>query len=657
MYLSLKLRQKLVLGNFFLFLLLCFPIMTEFHVLCNGSENTNDIVVPDNFKSIQDAINNATTGSIIFVKMGVYCEHLIVNKTVSIIGESKTETIIDGQGIGTVISVTADHVNIKRLTIRNSGYADGQSGILLIGCSFNVSENVITKNSYGVYIKSSDKNFMRGNNFTYNNFALTLSNSTGNSIFENYFEENYSPSISLYNSSNNFLFNNVVQHNPAYGIYMCNSENNTVRENIVMHVCDGIFLQFSKNNKIDGNIVANTSPHALYFNYSYENCIRRNLMVDNNFAFYLFGSCGNFISENNISRNKYGIYLQYSGNNTLEKNCISFNWYNFGVFGEGLADFINYIDTSNTVNGKGIYYLINCFGCKVHTDAGYVAIVNSTKVCVENLKLNKNIQGLLLAYSREVLIENVELSDNFVGGMCLFYSNDNTVVKSVFRNNVCGIFAKNSNESLFFHNNFVNNRRQVQLYASSNSWDISYPGGGNYWSDYTGVDLHSGEGQNMNCSDGIGDTGYAVAGKDEDKFPLFNPINSFYLGVWNEITYYFEVSSNCTISDFYFNSSEGAFIRFSAYYGAGIIGSCRAQIPIHVLRAEDAQWEVLVNGQHVSNIATHDENYSYVYFTFPYSSTVTVEIRGTSVIKEFSSIAMFFLLVFLVMFAVFLIKR
>ena len=53
------------------------------------------IVVPDNYPSIQDAINNANAGDTIYIKTGTYVENPVVNKSVSLIGENRDRTIID----------------------------------------------------------------------------------------------------------------------------------------------------------------------------------------------------------------------------------------------------------------------------------------------------------------------------------------------------------------------------------------------------------------------------------------------------------------------------------------------------------------------------------------------------------------------------------
>ena len=69
-------------------------------------------------------------------------------------------------------------------------------------------------------------------------------------------------------------------------------------------------------------------------------------------------------------------------------------------------------------------------------------------------------------------------------------------------------------------------RRYQHVYTQSaypNFWDDGYPSGGNYWSNYTGVDLYSGSDQDETGSDGIGDTAHEIDADNRDRYPLMNP--------------------------------------------------------------------------------------------------------------------------------------
>lgn len=88
--------------------------------------------------------------------------------------------------------------------------------------------------------------------------------------------------------------------------------------------------------------------------------------------------------------------------------------------------------------------------------------------------------------------------------------------------NLYGLKDKNNNNTIY-HNNFIKNTRQALSLDSVNIWDNGYPSGGNYWSEYAGVDFYSGPYQNETGSDGIGDTQYTVGANNTDRYPFIRP--------------------------------------------------------------------------------------------------------------------------------------
>ena len=64
--------------------------------------NTTGKTFEASFSSIQQAINDAADGSTIEVPSGIYYEHISINKTINLVGEDVSSTIIDGGNNGTV---------------------------------------------------------------------------------------------------------------------------------------------------------------------------------------------------------------------------------------------------------------------------------------------------------------------------------------------------------------------------------------------------------------------------------------------------------------------------------------------------------------------------------------------------------------------------
>ena len=315
--------------------------------------------------------------------------------------------------------------------------------------------------------------------------------------------------------------------------------------------------------------------YGIYVLESSGTTITNNTITGNYEGISLYTSTQNTVSGNSITNNQIGIDLLSAPDNVFRDNSLN-NGYNFAVYGSDLSHFINDIDASNTVNGKKIYYLVNknnmVISPDTYPDAGFVAIVGCTNITVRDLELSNNGQGILLAYTTSSTIGQNVITNNYNGillfrsssnvvssnsiidnyrgiqfsnssnsnsitannisgntnGLFLFESSQNAISGNNITDNNTGIGFRASSSNRIMSNYFVNNEVQVYDYYLSNSsitpslnfWSISYQIGGNYWSDYTGVDVKSGSSQNLTGSDNIGDTPYILYGANKDDFPL-----------------------------------------------------------------------------------------------------------------------------------------
>ena len=187
--------------------------------------------------------------------------------------------------------------------------------------------------------------------------------------------------------------------------------------------------------------------------------ISSNNVLSNDADILLDGSNNNIITGNNVNNNvRNGILLKDSGNNTLTNNTISGREFgSFGVYGSSPFHHNQTIDTSNTVNGRPIYYWVNQQNRQIPNDAGFVGVVNSTNITVRDLTLTNNTQGVLFAYTTDSRIENVTTSNNFYG-IVLYFSNNNTLSNSIANSNSqWGIYLISSSNNTLSNNTASDN--------------------------------------------------------------------------------------------------------------------------------------------------------------------------------------------------------
>ena len=276
------------------------------------------------------------------------------------------------------------------------------------------------------------------------------------------------------------------------GIYLNNTNHCYISDNAVSNNRYGIWLSSSSDNMLADNNVSNNGHGICLDHSSSKNTLMDNIASDNELGICLWYSSNNVLTNNNASDNVWGIHLYFSSNNMLTNNTMSENVYNFGVWSYSLLEYVQDIDTSNTVDGKPIYYWIDQQDKQIPDDAGFVGVVNSTNITVSDLILTNNRQGALFAYTEDSRIENIAVSNNELGiclrnsrnnmltnntasdnhgGICLSHSNSNMLTNNTASDNEwCGIrLDYSSSENTLVDTNASNNGDGIHLSASSNN--------------------------------------------------------------------------------------------------------------------------------------------------------------------------------------------
>jgi parallel beta-helix repeat protein len=338
------------------------------------------------------------------------------------------------------------------------------------------------------------------------------------------------------------------------GIKLYHVQNCTVYDNNAANNSIGILLDYSSRNNIIGN---NASSNRLY-------------------GIVLKYSNTNHINNNNASSNKWaGIRLYFSIGNNIIKNTMI--WNGIFIFDGNLEHWNTHnIDTSNTVNGKPVYYWKNRTSDIIPGGAGQVILANCTNIEIKNQNITNISVGVSLGFSTMNNITNNHFSYNSYGiylwystwvnvfnntacnnlwGFMIDLSSNNKFSENIGSNNSVGLYFKSSDNNIISNNNIFKNANGISFYSSldnliyhnyfnnnsihaydddpfstRNQWDKGYPSGGNYWSDYIGEDYYKGPNQDIPGSDGIGDTPYGIATNSWDYYPLmesYKPLDNY----------------------------------------------------------------------------------------------------------------------------------
>ncbi|MCZ2855639.1 MAG: PKD domain-containing protein [Candidatus Bathyarchaeota archaeon] len=422
-------------------------------------------------------------------------------------------------------SFTMGHVLVRDNTIISGwygiyiefeyfGYDMNGSSSFTMG-SILVNDNTITSTADGIYVKYMEYfgEDMTGNS-SFTMGSLEFSRNTIDSTYEGIHIDDL------------LEFGNYMSDNSSFAMGSI-----LVNDNTITSAADGIhltgpyYLGYDMNGKSSftvGNIQFNgnsitSGGEGIYL--SYLEYYGQGLHDSSS---WLMGNIQ--FNDNTITSDDYGMYIGYidtfgddmTGNSTFTMGSLEFNGnvinstldgmylfqiYYFGWVYDNASFTMDHFSVNDNVVNSGddaihLYYM-EPFGTHVYDHASFT---------MGNIEFDGN------------------LASNSDAGMNLTDLENAIVRNNILQNSSYGIYLQNSGNNSIYHNNFINNTVQAYVTVNDNStWDNGYPSGGNYWSDYSGVDEFSGPDQNEPGSDFRGDTPYAINANNTDRYPFMIP--------------------------------------------------------------------------------------------------------------------------------------
>ena len=145
--------------------------------------------------------------------------------------------------------------------------------------------------------------------------------------------------------------------------------------------------------------------------------------------------------------------------------------------------------------------------------------------------------GVYLEQSNNITVSGCYLDHNGYG-ITAYLSYDVVVRENRMSSSTYeGLHLAACHRTAVYHNAFVVNPSHVGLYNVQNgsvTWDLGYPGGGNYWDYFTSPDQFSGPNQDQPGSDGIVDGPFVIDANNTDRYPLVEPVPNLYVPLPNE---------------------------------------------------------------------------------------------------------------------------
>ena len=307
-----------------------FTVITQLADAANGR-----IVVPNNYSTIQDAINHANAGGTVYVRKGVYKECITVDKPLTLICEDGATIIGGWQQGGTVVLVNHDNITISGFAIQsmaNGTHGNSIRGVHLLnvqGCT--VSNCSFSKGGTAIWLYGSSGNTIE------NNFVDGREQYIGNCLVYTY------TGLSIQHSSDNLIRNNTLNAITEAGIEVTDSHGNVIDDNYLKCQWKGINIVGSNNSIIKNNNITG-GRFGLQQNTASNNTIENNTFIDTYTAIQANdGSCYNFISQNTFTASKYcGIELHQNVNHNR-------------VIGNNIENGANGIEIKNSTDNTLVY--------------------------------------------------------------------------------------------------------------------------------------------------------------------------------------------------------------------------------------------------------------------------------------------------------------
>ncbi len=424
-------------------------------------------------------------------------------------------------------------VTVTRLTaIGDFDYDDDDWEDILFydqeSTNLTITDSTMSDGYRGLQSYESTGLFVEDNLLESNYQGIMLDGTQGAYISQNSVVESRYYGLRSYYMSDSEVSGNTLSFG-EYGMYLYSSSDSNVTDNVLYNNMYGLRTYYTYGMNYSHNTVTSNWEYGFESQYPSGDVYYGNTVAENGqYGIWMYSPSSVSVLGNDILSNGYGLYIQEGYGTAVAGNTFDSNWE--GIHTES-NDYLSASGNLFTENRVGLmaqwsyYQTVEGNTFDSNWDALYLDGGNDYTI-VRNDLVRNGYRGVFMFDSGDSLIAMNNISGSYAG-IQLFSSYSVEVYANNVSSNENGVYLAYSEDVAVYNNNFVGNIAQAyDSEGDENSWDMGYPEGGNYWSEYDGVDEYGGEFQDEPGPDGIGDTPHVIDGDTQDRYPFFLGLNN-----------------------------------------------------------------------------------------------------------------------------------
>ncbi len=311
-----------------------------------GASATAALACAADAGSLQDQIRAAEAGATLHVPAGVHVGAIVIDRPLRLLGA--TGAVIEGDGRGHVVAITAPDVEVGGLLIRRSGadLSNDDAGIHVSAPQAHLHDNTIVDTLHGIYLRRApgcriERNVIRGRAppaAVADPLTRGLNLSSAELCSVELAQDRRGNGIHVWNCDDHTIEDNDIR-STRDGIYFSFCDRTLVRRNTIREVRYGLHYMYSDANRFEENVFTENAAGAALM-YSRDIVLSRNRFLANRshraYGLLLHTVEGTTVAENTIEGNTIGIFLESGVGNTFAANTIAANY--LGVRLSGSSD-------------------------------------------------------------------------------------------------------------------------------------------------------------------------------------------------------------------------------------------------------------------------------------------------------------------------------